>query len=151
MKMTMDIDLSLPISTEQLVPHRPPILLVNSIIDFKGETGIIETVIEPDNIFLGADGSLPEVAMIEILAQASAAVKGYSDLKQGNDIKKGFLVDIRRTIFSGKCYKGEVLHSSIEIAKSFSGFSVVNGRLDRAGDELATGTFKLWVPEDNRD
>jgi hypothetical protein len=72
-------------------------------------------------------------------------------LKQGNDIKKGFLVDIRRAIFNKKCYGGEVLHSSIEIAKSFSGFSVVNGRLERAGDELAAGTFKLWVPEDNRD
>ena len=147
----MDIDLSLPMSVEKLVPHRPPVLLVNSIIDFSGETGIIESVIEPDNIFLEEDGSLPEVTTIEIMAQASAAVKGYSDLKQGKDIKKGFLVDIRKSVFNGKCYSRDILRSRIEITKSFSGFSVVDGRLERSGEELANAVFKLWVPGESEE
>jgi 3-hydroxyacyl-[acyl-carrier-protein] dehydratase len=76
----MGNDLTLPFPTERLVPHRPPLCLVKRLLEFSGQTGVVEAVIEPDNIFLNADGSLPPLAAIELIAQASAAVKGYDDL-----------------------------------------------------------------------
>jgi 3-hydroxyacyl-[acyl-carrier-protein] dehydratase len=145
----MDINIKLPVPAERLVPHRPPFLFVNSLLEFSGDTGIVESVIAPDNLFLDEEGCLGEIAMIEIMAQAAAAVKGYSNLKNGEEIKKGFLVDSREFLFNKKCYKGEIIHTKIEITKSFSGFSILTGRLERDGEELAAGTLKLWVPDDS--
>jgi 3-hydroxyacyl-[acyl-carrier-protein] dehydratase len=141
-------ELSLPVSAEVLVPHRPPLCLVARLLEFSGQTGIVESVIGPDNIFL-EDGKLPSLILVELIAQASAAVKGYDDLNQGKEIKKGFLVDIREVRFSGECFSGDTLHTSIEIIRTISGFSVIHGEVSRKGDILAEGTLKLWVPEDS--
>ena len=140
--------IKLPMIAEQLVPHRLPFLFVNQLLEFSGQTGVVESVIAPDNLFLHEDGSLREIAMIEIMAQSAAAVKGYSNLIGGEDIKKGFLVDSREFHLKGKCYSGDIIHSRIAITKSFSGFSMLDGVIERAGEELAAGSLKLWVPDD---
>jgi len=145
----MDNNLSLPMPTGRLVPHRPPLCLVDRLLEFRGQTGVVESIIRPDNIFLNEDGSLFPVTLVELIAQASAAVKGYDGLRQGIEIKKGFLVDIREVSFMGKCFKGDKLYIRIEIIKTISGFSVVHGEVKRNGDIIAIGTLKLWVPEDS--
>jgi predicted hotdog family 3-hydroxylacyl-ACP dehydratase len=145
----MNTDIKLPMPAEQLVPHRPPFLFVDNLLEFSGQTGVVESVIAPDNLFIAEDGHFKEIAMIEILAQSVAAVKGYSDLIEGKEIKKGFLVDIREFNFIKTCYKGDTIRSKIVITRSFSGFSVLDGSLECSGEELAYGTMKLWVPEDD--
>ncbi len=145
----MDTNLKLPMPAEWLVPHRPPFLLVDRLLEFTGQTGVVESVPAPDNLFLDEDGYMEVIAMIEILAQAAAAVKGYSDLKNGRQIRKGFLVDVRNFYFKERCYKGDIIHVRVEIAKYFSGFSVINGYLESSGKEVASGTLKLWVPDES--
>jgi 3-hydroxyacyl-[acyl-carrier-protein] dehydratase len=144
----MAIDIRLPVAAKLLVPHRPPFLLIDTLLEYAGQRGIIESAIAPDNIFLAEEGYLKELALVELLAQSAAAVKGYSDLMDGKDVKKGFLVDIREFYFSGRCYSGDTVRITIEIVKSFSGFSVINGHLICKEKEIASGTMKLWVPED---
>ena len=56
--------------------------------------------------------------------------------------------DIREFNFKGRCCKGDVVHIFIEITKSFSGFSIINGHLTCSGKEVAAGTLKLWVPDE---
>jgi 3-hydroxyacyl-[acyl-carrier-protein] dehydratase len=136
-------------SADLLVPHRPPLCLVKRLMEFSGQTGIVESIIEPDNLFLDEDDSLPSLTLVELIAQAAAAVKGYDDLSQGKKIKKGFLVDIREIRFMGRCFKGDTLHIRIEILRTISGFSVVHGEVERKGDIIASGRLKLWVQEDS--
>ncbi|MFC1841071.1 hypothetical protein ACFL1N_15965 [Thermodesulfobacteriota bacterium] len=144
----MDIDLKLPMPADQLVPHRPPFLFVTNLLEFSGEVGVVESILAPDNLFLNEDNSLRELAMVEILAQSAAAVKGFSSLQKSEDIKKGFLVEIREFLYKKECYSDDIIHSHIAITKSFSGFSIIKGILKRRGEELASGSLKLWVPED---
>lgn len=134
---------------EMLVPHRRPLCLVTRLLEFSGQTGVVESVVGPDNIFLKEDGALPSLILVELIAQASAAVKGYDDLIQGKEIKKGFLVDIRDIRFMGECLQGDTLRVRIEIIRTISGFSVIHGEVNRKGHILAEGTLKLWVPEDS--
>jgi len=145
----MQSDLSLPMAADLLVPHRPPLCLVGRLLEFSGQTGVVESIIGPDNIFLKEDGTLPSLIQAELMAQASAAVKGYNDLRQGKGIKKGFLVDIREMRFMGKCLKGDTLHIRVDIIRTFSGFSIINGESDRNGEVIAAGKLKIWVPEES--
>lgn len=144
----MDIGLALPMPAEKLVPHRPPLCLIARLLECDGHTGVVEAIIAEDNIFLKQDGSLPSLILAELIAQASAAVKGYDDLIHGKEIKKGFLVDIREMRFTERCHKGDTLRIRIEILRTISGFSVIKGQVEK-GDEVAgSGTIKIWVPED---
>ena len=144
----MSHDLSLPIPADKLIPHRPPLCLVARLLEFKDPTGVVESIILPDNIMLNSDGSLEQLSVIELIAQASAAVKGYSDLLQGRDIKKGFLVDVRRARFMGQCFSGDRLHIKVETLKNIAGFSVIDGEVARKGETIAAATVKVWVPEE---
>lgn len=144
----MSYDLSLPMPADKLIPHRPPLCLVSRLLEFKDPTGVVESIIMPDNIMLNSDGSLEQLSVIELIAQASAAVKGYSDLLQGKDIKKGFLVDVRRARFMGQCFGGDRLHIKVETLKNIAGFSVIDGEVHRQGRIIAAGTVKVWVPEE---
>jgi 3-hydroxyacyl-[acyl-carrier-protein] dehydratase len=144
----MDDNLSLPMPTDRLVPHRQPLCIIDRLLEFSGQTGVVESVIGSDNIFLNEDGSIPSLTLVELIAQASAAVKGYEDLTQGKAIKKGFLVDVREIRFLGRCFEGDKLYIKIEITRTFSGFVIVHGEVERDGEIVAIGTLKLWVPED---
>ena len=145
----MDLNLFLPMPADRLVPHRPPLCLIDRLLEFNGQTGVVESVIGSGNIFLNEDGSIPSLTLVELIAQASAAVKGYEDMAQGKAIKRGFLVNIREIRFMGQCFKGDKLYIKIEITKTISGFLIVNGEVERSGDVIAIGTLKLWVPEDS--
>ena len=144
----MSNDLSLPMPADKLIPHRPPLCLVSRLLWFEDPVGVVESVILPDNIMLNSDGSLEQLSLIELIAQASAAVKGYSDLLQGKDIKRGFLVDVRRARFMGPRFEGDRLHIRVETIKNIAGFSVINGEVTRQGETIALGTVKVWVPEE---
>jgi 3-hydroxyacyl-[acyl-carrier-protein] dehydratase len=145
----MDNNLSLPMPADRLVPHRPPLCLIDRLLEFSGQTGVVESVIGSGNIFLNEDGSIPSLTLVELIAQASAAVKGYIDLTQGKAIKKGFLVNVREIRFMGQCFKGDKLYIKIEITRTISGFIIVHGEVERDGEIVAIGTLKLWVPEDS--
>jgi len=145
----MNNDISLPLSAETLVPHRPPLCLVSRLLEFSGQTGIVESVIGQDNIFLKENGAMPSLTLVELIAQASAAVKGYDDLRQGKPIKKGFLVDVREIRFTGECLRGDTLHIKVDIIRTISGFSVIHGEVGKNGVIIAEGTIKIWVPEES--
>ncbi len=149
--IVMDMNLKLPIPAESLVPHRPPFLLVDRLLEFTGQIGVVESVPAPDNLFLDEDGYIEIIAMVEIMAQAAAAVKGYSDIRNGRAIRKGFLVDVREFQFKKRCHEGDIILVRVEIAKCFSGFSIVNGSIVCRGREIAAGALKLWVPDENEE
>jgi 3-hydroxyacyl-[acyl-carrier-protein] dehydratase len=143
----MNLDISLPMSAERLVPHRLPLRLVDRLLEFSGSTGIVEAVIRPENIFLNSDGMIPSLTTVELIAQAAAAVNGYNDLIQEKPIKRGFLADIRGISFLGPCFKGDRLTIRIEIVRTFGEFSIIQGEVKRGEEVLTQGTLKLWVPE----
>jgi len=143
----MNNDISLPMSAEMLVPHRSPLRLVDRLLEFSGGTGVIEAVIQPDNLFLNDDGIIPSLAAVELIAQAAAAIKGYDDFSNGRPIKKGFLADIRGINLMGSCYKGDRLTIWVEITRTFGEFSIIEGEVKRGEETIARGTLKLWVPE----
>ena len=100
----MKTTLSLPMPAEMLVPHRPPILVIERLLEFNDTKGVVESCMHPDSIFARKDGSIEQVTMVEIIAQSFAAVKGYADLLEGKPISKGFLVGVKRLNIFGMAF-----------------------------------------------
>lgn len=132
-------------TAEKLLPHRPPMLLVDTLCSYAEGSGEIEAAPGPDCILAGKGGALDETALVELMAQGYAAVKGYHDLVSGMPVQEGFLVGIRRLRISGRARVGERLTVKISTVGSFEGFAVVEGTVLRGDETIAAGTLKLWL------
>ena len=66
----------------ELVPHRPPMLLLDRVLAYDGECVTCETVLRPDSPFAD-QGHVPAVVGIEYMAQTIAAGAGLRGARKG--------------------------------------------------------------------
>ena len=142
-----DQSLTLPVSAEKLVPHRPPILFVDRLTELTDDTAVVEARMTEENPLADERGRLDPLVTLELMAQAYAAVKGYRELLAGVTPGKGFLVGVRKFQVSEAPLAGDLLHVSVKTIASIAGFAVAEGTVTRAGSLIASATLKLWVPE----
>lgn len=142
---SMNIDLTLPMPAEQLIPHRPPMRLIDSLVSYSAAETEIEALPSSDSIFVGEDGVLAQAALVELLAQGYAAAKGYDDLMNDRPITEGYLVGVRKLALSGAARAGDKLKIRIRTVGSFEGFVVADGEIERCGEIIASGCVKLWI------
>jgi 3-hydroxyacyl-[acyl-carrier-protein] dehydratase len=141
----MMIDLSLPMPAETFIPHRPPMRLVETLLSCSDAAGLVEARPAVDGILSGPDGALDEAALVEMLAQGYAVIKGYDDLLQGKEISNGYLVGVKKLRITGRARAGERLLVRIRTVGSFEGFAVAEGEIERDQETIASGTLKLWI------
>lgn len=138
---------TLPLPAGALIPHRPPMCMVDQLIEVHDRGGTVEAIIAPDNVLLDNDAELDPLGTAEMIAQAFAAVKGYTDRLSDEPVKQGYLVGIRKIQFLGNVYAGDRLRICVDTVGAISGFAVVTGEVTRGQDVIARGELKLWTPE----
>ena len=143
----MKADLQLPMDVSVLIPHQPPLRLVDRLLEAVDQYGVVESVVHPGSVLLDQDGVLDPVAMIELMAQAYAALKGYNDLTNAIQPKKGFLVGIRDFNVRGRAREGDRLHIRVETIGSTGMFSLAAGEVRQGKNVVAEGTIKVWISE----
>jgi len=79
----------------ELVPHRPPMLLIDRLIADAAEFVHVEATIKPGALFLAAQG-MPAWVGIELMAQTVAAWAGLRSVRNKQPVKLGFLLGTRR-------------------------------------------------------
>jgi predicted hotdog family 3-hydroxylacyl-ACP dehydratase len=100
---------------EQLLPHRPPMILINRMVDATEMGSICEVTIGPQTLFLERAG-VPAFVGLEYMAQAVAAYGGYKSYRAGEPVGVGFLLGtpqltIHCQFFAlGQTLKVEVTH-----------------------------------------
>jgi predicted hotdog family 3-hydroxylacyl-ACP dehydratase len=142
------MDLSLPLAAEALMPHRLPMRLVDRLVDYDGDSGTVEAEVAPGNPLLDSQGRLDEVALAEMLAQAYALVKGYGARRDGEPIRKGFLVGFREFVCEGPARLGDRLRITVRAVADVEDFTVAEGEIWRGAERIAHGSLKLWIPKE---
>ena len=146
----MEAEVRLPLPVEFLIPHRKPMCMVDRLIDIEAQGGTAEAHITPDNALVDERGLLDPIALIEMVAQTYAAVKGYNDRVSGEPVKKGFLVGLRRFQFLKSVVIGDLLRINVDTVGAIAGFAVVKGHVTRNQDVIAGGEIKLWIQSENQ-
>lgn len=85
-------------AVEDYLPHRPPMLLIDEIVDTTVTGVVCRTTIRPDCVF-ATDGIVHPTAMIEIVAQACAICAG-TQTRGGNAPRAGMLVACKEASFA---------------------------------------------------
>lgn len=80
---------------EQLLPHRPPMILIDRLVWTNGVATVCEVSIRPHSMFIQAV-SVPAFVGIEYMAQTVAAHGGYQSYLEGQPVAVGLLLGTRR-------------------------------------------------------
>lgn len=110
--------------------------------------GEARSVVKASWLVLDAGGGLLSPAFFEISAQSFAAIAALK-LREGGLKDKprlGFLVGLKRFDISGRAFVGDRLDIVVRSVASLGEFAVLESKVARAGEVLASGQIKIYAP-----
>ncbi len=134
----------LPVEASRLVPHKPPVLMIDRLVEVKERASVSEMTVGGDMIFVSADGFLDDAAFPEIISQAIAAQEGFRKMGSRSPELEGFLLGVKKLEIYSRPRVGDTLRISVFKAARYGDFGIIEGEV-RKGDELvARGEVKVW-------
>ena len=133
---------------EQLLPHRPPMIMIDSIVQFdedsatatktftSGEYGVIK-------------GDILESLLIESLAQTVAALHGHHARQFGGQTPQGMLVGVNNFEFYNKVKLDEKIELTVKITKCLGPFRLASGQIKQGSTLIAQGGVKFYIEENS--
>ncbi len=135
---------------DELVAHRPPMRLLDRMIEVSDSAAIAETVVRADNPLFVPGFGLPAYTGLEMMAQAIAAIDGMKRKMHGLPPKIGFLLGCRR--YSVRCVEfreGIRLTVAANMVFSDGEMFAFSCRIDgEDGGELAAANLSVFAPAD---
>lgn len=131
-----DIDSRFDEKLFELVPHRPPMLLVNKLRSVSDKRSEAEVVLDRDSSFADDTRGVPAWVGIEYMGQTAALIAGYQQQQGVTEPHLGFLLGTRR-------YK-----SCVDYFALGSTLRVVCEELAVVGDSLATFNCSIFIDSD---
>ncbi len=135
-----------PVPIEQLLPQRPPMLLLDRLLSCTATEGTAEALISPEHLFRLPDETIHPAALFELMAQAYAVVHGYQSRLAGEPIGIGFLAGISRAVVYGSARVGDRLLVSVRRTAVIKPFVRAQALVTRNGETLAEGELTLFTP-----
>ena len=138
--MTLDIN-----EIQQILPHRPPMLLVDRIVDlipFKSATGI-KCVTMNESFFLGhfpGHPIMPGVLLLEGMAQVGGVTMLYPDEHRGKIALFGGMENVK---FKRPVVPGDVVVTKAELVRVRGVFGVLHADAYVEDDLVASADFKF--------
>ena len=133
----------------ELVPHRPPMLLVDRLLDDGPEHVRVEAIIKADQPFLTPDG-MPAWVGIELMAQTVASFAGLQARARNEPVRLGFLLGTRRYECTRPFFpvgaRLEIEATQELLAEN--GLAVFLCRIWLGGEVIATAQLNAFQPSD---
>ena len=135
----------------ELIPQRPPFVMVDSLIHFDEVITRTRVQIMADNIFVeGCE--LTEAGIMENIAQTCAARMGYINKFIASEdgsgkIKLGFIGAIKNLIIEELPKVGDVLTTSVEVVSEVFALTLVNAKVEVEGKLIASCEMKISLTD----
>lgn len=132
----------------ELLPHRPPLVLLDSLLRFDDESALAQVCLRPDHPFARPQG-VPVHVGIELMAQACGAHVGALAKQAGAKVQLGFLLGTRAFSAGMDWFAiGSELEVAVRRVFSEDGMGVYDCRIALAGAEVAQAQLSLYQPRD---
>ena len=135
----------------QLIPQRPPIVMVDGLKEHSAEVSTSVFHIRPDNIFV-ADGHFQMPGLIENIAQTVALRAGYEHMLRiqsegGAAIKPpvGFIGEVKNLIVNFMPQVDTQIETRVELHHTIFTASVVKGTVVSGSKVAAECEMKVFV------
>ena len=127
-----------------LVPHAPPMLLVDELLEADDESAATRVTITPASLFFENEG-VPAIVSLEYMAQTIAAFAGLQLQGHGKRMKFGFLVACRQlTLAVDRFASGDELRVEARRSWVSDKMSEYRCHVSRAGSVVAEATVSVY-------
>lgn len=133
----------------ELVPHRPPMLLVDRLLDDGPEHVRVEAVVKPDELFVTPEG-LPAWVGLELMAQTVASFAGLRAREKNEPVKLGFLLGTRRYECTRPFFPvgAQLVIDATQEMVAENGLAVFLCRISLGAEVIATAQLNAFQPSD---
>lgn len=136
------------IPVRDLLPHDPPMVLLDRVLTCDETSLVAEVTIRPDSLLCGEDG-VPAWIGIEYMAQSVAAHAGAQARLIGAPPSIGYLLGTRSyKSTTGLFALGDTLTIHVETLFTDMGLGAFACRIDMNGP-IATATINVYQPADD--
>ena len=135
---------SIPIT--DLIPQRPPFVMVDKVLSCDNTDAITDFVVREDNIFLD-DMKLSPAGIIENMAQSCAARMGCISRLSSGPIKIGFIGDIRDCTILRQPDCHETLTTHVEVIEEVFNLTLANVETKVADEVIASARMKIALTD----
>jgi predicted hotdog family 3-hydroxylacyl-ACP dehydratase len=132
---------------KKLLPHREPMLMVDSLLYFDGKKGIAELTVLETNIFVETK-IFTEIGLIEHMSQTAALMTGYKYDSQNLPVKEGFIATIKNLKIETLPTINDTISTEAEITYEMANMTNVTLISKLKNDLLASAEMTL-VLKDN--
>lgn len=133
-----------------LLPHAPPMLLLDDLIDHGDDFTVAASVIRPDHPFFDAgEGAVPAHVGIELMAQTCGAFSGLRARAAGHPPVLGFLLGTRNFLCRVRWFREGarlIIRSTVSYLDGEMG--VFDCGIDQAGTGIASARLTVYQPAD---
>lgn len=138
-----------PVSVDisEIIPQRPPFVMVDRITDFSEEKVTTELFVKPDNIFV-EDGKLLPAGMVENIAQTCAARIGYITWLKGLPIQIGLIGAVKTFNLVAQPQANDTLVTTITVIGEAFGMLLVDAEVSVNGQTMATSEVKIALTDE---
>lgn len=130
---------------DTLIPHRPPMLLVDEVVAHEGMTVVCRTTIREDMPFV-SDGEVPMLVALELFAQSACSLVSLLAQRGGAPMMSGAFLGTRKVELHAPSLKvGDVVDIHCEEKMAIGPTAQIECRLERAGEVLAEGSINVMA------
>jgi len=126
------------------IPQRPPMVMVDHIVEIVGKKTVTAFLVREDNIFI-EDGFFREPGLIENMAQTAAAGVGAGIGKTGQDPPLGFIGGIRNLKIYSFPKIGQEIRTEVTVVHEIFDATVVQGMVFLNGERIAECELKIFL------
>ncbi len=136
------------IPVQEFLPHRPPILLIDTLEDATPDSCITHVRVDPGAWYAGPDGAMPAWFGLELMAQTAAALSGHRRKSANKRPVNGYLLGTRNyESWVPRFPAGEILEVEIRLLYlDESGLSAFACEIRHLGKTVARATIKTFEP-----
>lgn len=134
----------LPLKASRLVPHKPPMLMIDRLLEVRERASVSEIEIMKDNVLLEDGDKICDAFYLEMVAQSTAAFNGFKNMKNGESSIEGFLLGIKNLEILDSAVVGDKLRVCTHEVAKFDGFAIIKGEIFKGENLVARGEIKIW-------
>ena len=129
-----------------LIPHRHPMVMVDSLVEASEDAATSTLLIKDENIFV-ADGKLSEVGIIEHIAQTAALRIGYICQQEGQPVRNGFIGSFKKFKLQRRAKSGELLKTDLKVMQSVGNITMISAKVHANNEHIADCIMTVELEE----
>lgn len=130
-----------------LLPHREPMIMADSLLEFGDGKASVGFTVKKDNLFV-SDDEFSETGLIEHMAQAAALYSGFKNHSENNPVKEGFIASIKKLNIQQLPRVDSVLKTEVSIIHKIMHMTTVKLSTFSNGIEIANAEMNTVLKVD---